>query len=88
MDFIIVQRVVKDFVVIDEQAIIVFIIVQSLQGHVEQGEEKEDQDVEQQYLKNVKMFTNYVDTTSTNIKTLGCFKQHPKFANLEGATKD
>ncbi len=88
MDFIIVQRVVKNFVVIDEQPIIVFIIVQSLQGHVEQGEEKEDQNVEQQYLKNVKMFTNYVDTTSIDIKALGCFKQHPKFANLEGATKD
>jgi hypothetical protein len=42
LDFIIVQRVVKDFVVIDEQPIIVFIIVQSLQGHVEQGEEKKD----------------------------------------------
>jgi hypothetical protein len=52
-------------------------------------EKKKDQDVEQQeYPKSVKMFTNYVGTTSTNTKALGCFKQHLKFANLEGATKD
>jgi hypothetical protein len=80
---------VKDFDVVDEQPIIVFIIMQSIQGHIVQGEGKKDQDVEQQeYPKSVKMFTNYVDTTSTNTKALGCFKQHPKFANLEGATTD